>query len=353
MSRTVRGRRNPALAAVVVLLLLIVPVTVAPAITHAYPATGSPTADSDSDRNRPSPTFTLNRIRLYVIHARRGEPRVLLAPLNGHHPKAVVSETTGDALRAIDLVRRELLKRDYSDYSDLEVVSQNHYLLQAVRTKGGQYSYRLSPEPGLDSYSSDSFDSSLEAQTTDGQLSVVLNVTRNREDFLSIGMQMNPGRSFIIGHPLDESDAIFAVLTIDTPESSPYLKEMGSSNPRRARSRASAGETPEGDIDHTPYLVWDTPPRLIHYSRPAYPDIAQRAGVEGHVTFHVVIGPDGRVEQVDVADQSPQRIFERAAREAIMKWRYTPATVAGKPVRALFSQTVQFVLSQDGWSHYR
>ena len=284
-----------------------------------------------------------------MVHARTGDPRVLLPPLNARYPKEAVREAREDASGAI-----ERLRRRYPDFNNLEIVSQQQYLLQAVRSKGGQYTYQLSPEPGWVPYSSGLYEGSLEARTEDGLLAVDLKVMRDTQEVLRVSAQWQPGRAPVVfGQRLSEGNALFAILTVDTPDSTP--------NPSNGDALTSwideEGQVPSGtgedDPDHTPYLVWDTPPRLIHYSQPDYPEIAQRAGVEGYVTFHVVIGPDGRVEQVRVAEQAPHRIFEKAAREAIMKWRYTSAVVDGRPVRALFSQTVQFVLSENGWSHYR
>jgi len=308
------------------------------------------TSDTEEKRERHPVTFTLNRVRLYVIDARRGEPRVLLPPLRGHHPREAVNEAVADASRAIDVVRAK-----YS-FENLEIVSQSYYLLQAVRAKGGQYTYQLSPEPGWGSYSSDSWDGSLEAHTENGDLEFRMNITRNEEEVFLIQMAVDPGRPIACGKRITDENAVFAVLTFDTPDSSPYL--IGNRATAPVMSSFGPDATGEGSITPSPriYLNWDTPPTLTHYSPADYPEIARRAGVEGFVTFHVVIGTDGTVEQVEVAVQVPanrHRIFEKAAEAAVRQWHYRPATINGIPVRALVSQTVQFVLSEDGWGHYR
>ena len=57
---------------------------------------------------------------------------------------------------------------------------------------------------------------------------------------------------------------------------------------------------------------------------PVYPYRAQQAGIEGSVTVRFTINSEGRVENVEVIEAKPKRQFERAAIQAINKWRYQP-----------------------------
>ena len=94
------------------------------------------------------------------------------------------------------------------------------------------------------------------------------------------------------------------------------------------------------------YEKWDEGPRLVEHTQPDYPDIARKAGVEGTVTLHLVVGRDGRVEEVSIFRSTPRLIFDLAAQEAVKEWRYTPARLDGHPVRARISQTLRFVLNE-------
>ena len=57
---------------------------------------------------------------------------------------------------------------------------------------------------------------------------------------------------------------------------------------------------------------------------PVYPYRAQQAGIEGAVTLRFRVDAEGRVQDVEVVEAKPKRQFERAAIQAINKWRYQP-----------------------------
>lgn len=57
---------------------------------------------------------------------------------------------------------------------------------------------------------------------------------------------------------------------------------------------------------------------------PVYPYRAQQAGIEGSVTLRFTVDAEGRVQDVEVIEAKPKRQFERAAIQAISKWRYQP-----------------------------
>lgn len=64
---------------------------------------------------------------------------------------------------------------------------------------------------------------------------------------------------------------------------------------------------------------------------PRYPTEAARDGVEGQVCFRFTIQADGSVGDLEVYDSKPRRVFDQEARRAILKWKFRPAMVDGKP----------------------
>lgn len=65
---------------------------------------------------------------------------------------------------------------------------------------------------------------------------------------------------------------------------------------------------------------------------PQYPMKAARAGTEGWVQMKFDITPQGTVENVTVINSKPRRIFNQAAKRALLKWKYRPKIIEGKPV---------------------
>lgn len=62
---------------------------------------------------------------------------------------------------------------------------------------------------------------------------------------------------------------------------------------------------------------------------PKYPQQAARDGKEGWVKLSFTITELGGVEDVEVIDSEPKRIFDREAKRALKKWRYKPKVVDG------------------------
>jgi len=62
---------------------------------------------------------------------------------------------------------------------------------------------------------------------------------------------------------------------------------------------------------------------------PDYPPQAARDGKEGWVRLSFTINEVGGVEDVEVVDADPKRVFDRNAKRALRKWKYRPQIVDG------------------------
>lgn len=77
---------------------------------------------------------------------------------------------------------------------------------------------------------------------------------------------------------------------------------------------------------------------------PQYPRKAAMEGTEGWVRLQFDITEMGTVDNIQVLEANPPRVFDSSARQALLKWRYKPQTEEGKPVR-LNGQKVQLDFS--------
>ena len=84
-------------------------------------------------------------------------------------------------------------------------------------------------------------------------------------------------------------------------------------------------------------------PALLTRVEPDYPEAARKARAEGVVILEAVIGSDGAVEDIRLV-RSAFPLLDDAARRAVARWRYRPATLNGRPVRVYLTVTVDFRL---------
>lgn len=77
---------------------------------------------------------------------------------------------------------------------------------------------------------------------------------------------------------------------------------------------------------------------------PQWPREALLSGIEGWVLVEFTITEDGGVEDPDVLESEPRRMFDRNAIRAILKWKFKPRIIDGKPVRRRATQRIDFEL---------
>jgi TonB family protein len=67
------------------------------------------------------------------------------------------------------------------------------------------------------------------------------------------------------------------------------------------------------------------PLRAIERTQPPFPVEAQREGVtSGRVVAAITVLPNGTVGQVDIVEAAPTRVFDRAVRNTLLRWRFEP-----------------------------
>ena len=90
----------------------------------------------------------------------------------------------------------------------------------------------------------------------------------------------------------------------------------------------------------------DKEARPIVRVNPKYPMDAMRKGTEGWVKLAFDINKVGKVVNISVIDSQPKRIFDKAARHALRKWKYQAKSVDGQAVYQK-AHTVQLDFSME------
>ena len=92
------------------------------------------------------------------------------------------------------------------------------------------------------------------------------------------------------------------------------------------------------------FVPYEQGPEPLKQVRPKYPELATLAGLEGTVWVKLWIDESGNVLKANVF-RSDAEIFNEAAVQAAMQWRFKPALMKGKPVGVWVSIPFRFKLA--------
>jgi protein TonB len=82
-------------------------------------------------------------------------------------------------------------------------------------------------------------------------------------------------------------------------------------------------------------------PEVMASVAPAYPPAMRKAKIEGSVTLIFVLNADGRVEDPRV-ERSSRPEFEKAALDAVRKWKFKPGMKDGEAVSTYMKLPIRF-----------
>ena len=92
------------------------------------------------------------------------------------------------------------------------------------------------------------------------------------------------------------------------------------------------------------YFECDTMPQLIEYPLPKYPELMEKAGVEGMTILRLLVDEEGRVKEIHVMESSGHRPLDEAAMQAATKTLFKPGKVSGRAVPCYVSVPYRFEL---------
>lgn len=134
-----------------------------------------------------------------------------------------------------------------------------------------------------------------------------------------------------------------------TAASAPQPAPLTQPDPALAPDTAPAPDTAGSNDTPAPPSV--SMPRFdaayLNNPAPAYPPLSRRLGEEGRVLLRVFVDPDGRAREVHIQSASGHARLDRAAQEAVARWRFVPARRGEESVGAWVLVPVSFTLKQS------
>jgi TonB family protein len=82
------------------------------------------------------------------------------------------------------------------------------------------------------------------------------------------------------------------------------------------------------------------------FAAPVYPERARERETEGWVELEYTVSKDGSTRDIVVLAAEPETVFDRAALDAVKRWRYEPRVVNGVPVDQRVMTRVRFRLAR-------
>lgn len=109
-----------------------------------------------------------------------------------------------------------------------------------------------------------------------------------------------------------------------------------------------ASASPGPVTDETPPASSITLPRFnadyLKNPPPVYPALSRRLGEQGHVMLRALVRADGLPETIAIHHSSGSSRLDRAALEAVRRWRFVPARRGDTPVAAPVLIPISFIL---------
>jgi TonB family protein len=94
-------------------------------------------------------------------------------------------------------------------------------------------------------------------------------------------------------------------------------------------------------VTHAKFVL----PKLVKRVAPIYPPAEVSKGISGTVRVHFVIGGDGLVYNAHAISSegfSEDGLLRKAAEEAVLQWRFQPASRDGKPIQIDWTADINF-----------
>lgn len=110
---------------------------------------------------------------------------------------------------------------------------------------------------------------------------------------------------------------------------------------------SSVAENTGGEQHDEPLVESRYDVAALNNPKPPYPLAARRQGTEGRVVLRAQVLEDGRCTEVHIVRSSGHALLDASALTTVRRWRFVPATRAGKPVSSWVEVPVHFQLQRE------
>ena len=84
----------------------------------------------------------------------------------------------------------------------------------------------------------------------------------------------------------------------------------------------------------------------LNNPKPVYPLMARHMGMQGRVLLRVLVSATGTPDKVELKRTSGSEVLDRAAVDAVARWRFVPAQLGDSPVSAWVLVPIVFALQR-------
>ena len=147
------------------------------------------------------------------------------------------------------------------------------------------------------------------------------------------------GRTALAAGNLDRADVLARAAT-DAGGATAETADLAAKIMAARVSRPAAVSTPE------PAVLPENRLNRTFFAPPSYPTRARERGTEGWVDLEFTVTRDGTTRDAVVRAAEPAGVFDRAALDAVKRWRYEPRVVGGNVVEQRVEARLRFRLAE-------
>jgi len=126
----------------------------------------------------------------------------------------------------------------------------------------------------------------------------------------------------------------------------PAIEPVPDPKPRQEKSQQTQQPAVQGADALTEFATVEASFSADYLRNPApeYPRMSRQRKEEGEVYLRVLVSAEGTAKQVQLRDSSGYSALDKAAQDAVARWRFVPATRAGQPVDGWVVVPIRFRL---------